>query len=77
MSAKKRQEMSLFESFVRKESFSGLLLVFIAICAFAVANSPFSGLYQSWKKMEIAFHFGSWVHLEYSLLYWINDGLMG
>ena len=77
MSVKNRQEMSLFESFVRKESFSGLLLVFIAIIAFAAANSPLAGLYQSWKKLEIVVQIGSWVSLEHSLLHWINDGLMG
>ena len=77
MAVKNRQEMSLFESFVRKESFSGLLLVFIAVVAFAIANSPLAGLYTSWKKLEIVVRIGGFVDLQHSLLHWINDGLMG
>ncbi len=77
MSVKNPQQKSLFESFVRKESFSGLLLVFIAVSAFVIANSRWADLYQSWKSVEIAVKVGNWVSLDQDLLHWVNDGLMG
>lgn len=58
---------SLFQEFFLSEKAGGLLLLFATIISLTLANSGFGEGYQAF-----------WNHkfLGYSLLFWINDGLM-
>jgi len=72
------QSMTLqdyFERFLKMESASGLLLMFAAVIAIFVANSPWSGWYLSLLDIPVEIRIGA-LHLAKPLLLWINDGLM-
>jgi NhaA family Na+:H+ antiporter len=70
-----RQDETPFQSFVRSEAFSGVLLVLTAICAFAWANSAWSPVYERLREVPVGVGVGGWA-LQKPLLLWINDGLM-
>lgn len=64
-----------FQSFVKTESFSGILLMAATIFALVWANSPFGESYQALWQYKIGItspHF----ELYKPLILWINDGLM-
>ncbi len=61
--------------FLRLESSSGVLLLFAAILAMVVANSPLSHLYGALLDTPVAVQVGALV-INKPLLLWINDGLM-
>jgi NhaA family Na+:H+ antiporter len=64
-----------WREFLRLESAGGLLLVFAAILALVLANSPFADIYVrvlSFNLTVMVENFG----VSKSLLLWINDGLM-
>ena len=69
------RERSPFESFVRSEAFSGLLLVLMAVVAFAWANSRWAPVYETLLDTPVGARVGEW-GLQKPLLLWINDGLM-
>jgi len=64
-----------FARFLKIEAASGLLLLFAALAALGLANSPWSEAFLGFWETPIGLHFGS---LDYSrsLQHWINDGLM-
>lgn len=64
-----------FASFLKIEAASGLLLLFAAVTALVVANSPWSTQFLEFWETSIGFHFGS-LDFSRSLRHWINDGLM-
>ncbi len=64
-----------FQTFVRSESFSGILLIGTALLAFGMANSSLSDLYNTLKQYPLGFELGSW-QLEKTLNSWIKDLLM-
>jgi NhaA family Na+:H+ antiporter len=70
-----RQDETPFQSFVRSEAFSGVLLVLTAVCAFAWANSAWSPAYERLLEVPVGVGVGGW-GLQKPLLLWINDGLM-
>jgi Na+:H+ antiporter, NhaA family len=76
MTSRRAGDRTLFESFVRSESFGGVLLVVAAIASFLWANSSGGHFFTELKEMPIGFHFGEWFVLEKHLIHWINDGLM-
>lgn len=61
--------------FFEKEATSSLLLLAAAIAAIWWANSAFSEYYHRFWHTHIAFSMGG-IHIEKSLVHWINDGLM-
>ena len=63
------------EEFLRLESAGGILLVFTAILAVIIANTPLFEIYQRILDMRVAVIVGR-VELDKTLLLWINDGLM-
>lgn len=72
------QPMSMqdyFNKFLRLESASGILLMFAAVIAIIVANSPLGGLYLSLLDIPVEVRIGNF-QLAKPLLLWINDGLM-
>lgn len=75
MSVKRSQPQSLFQSFVRSESFSGILLVAMAIFSFLWANSQLGHHFFELKEAYVGFVAGDW-ELKKSLIHWVNDGLM-
>ncbi len=66
--------MTAFQSFVKLEGSSGILLLVCALCALAWANLD-SGSYQSLLQMTVGFRIGNF-EMTKSLHHWINDGLM-
>ena len=76
MNSRRADDRSLFESFVRSESFGGILLVVAAIASFVWANSPGGHFFEELKEVTVGFRFGEWFVLEKHLIHWINDGLM-
>ncbi|MEM6796307.1 MAG: Na+/H+ antiporter NhaA [Acidobacteriota bacterium] len=75
MSTIPRKILSPFQSFVRSESFGGLLLVATAVIAFAWANSSWGDAYQTLKSLRVGFQFGP-LELFKPLILWVNDLLM-
>lgn len=62
-------------SFIEKQTSVGLLLIFSAILALVLANSPWRANYHEFWEQHIFIGFNN-VVIEKSLLHWINDGLM-
>lgn len=67
--------MKIIEEFMRKESSAGLALMFAAIVALMLKNSPFSTAYDAFLQTQVAIQVGE-LHINKPLLLWINDGLM-
>ncbi len=63
------------KGFIEKQTSVGLLLIFSAILAMIIANSPLADQYHGFWKQYIQFGFNDAV-LSKNLLHWINDGLM-
>ena len=51
------------------------MLMFAAVLAMIVANSPFSGLYDQLIDMPVVLQIGAFI-INKPLLLWINDGSM-
>jgi NhaA family Na+:H+ antiporter len=64
-----------FQRFAQKEAASSILLILATIIALAWSNSNIGETYHRFLHTEISFAFGQF-HLKYSLLHWVNDGLM-
>ncbi len=62
-------------SFFELESASGILLVFAAVLAMIINNSPLSSLYGVFLDVPLEVRVGS-LKIAKPLLLWINDGLM-
>ncbi|MBX7496297.1 Na+/H+ antiporter NhaA [Qipengyuania sp. 6B39] len=65
----------MMRDFLQKESAGGIVLIFAALLALAVANSPLVGAYQDLLDTGVVVGIGSFV-IDKPLLLWINDGLM-
>lgn len=65
----------LLRDFLQKESAGGIVLIFAAALALAIANSPMAGVYGTFLDIPVVAAFGSFV-IDKPLLLWINDGLM-
>lgn len=63
-------------NFLRIEAAGGILLLVATIAALVWANSPWSDSYHEILDTHISIHIGDLVHLDESVLHWINDGLM-
>lgn len=66
---------SLFTRFFQLEAASGLLLIFAAVLALIINNSPLSYLYGGLLDVPVAVQVGA-LNIAKPLLLWINDGLM-
>ncbi|MFT5084281.1 MAG: NhaA family Na+:H+ antiporter [Lentisphaeria bacterium] len=67
--------VSAIEGFFKLESAGGLLLIFAAILALVLANSPLQHFYALLLDTPVQVSVGA-LHIEKPLLLWINDGLM-
>ncbi len=63
------------QQFIKKSTFSSLLLFFTAFLALLLANSPAHGFIQNLLSQKIGFTIGDFKVYK-TLLLWINDGLM-
>ena len=63
------------QDFIKKDSFSGILLIFVTIAALILQNSPLSHLYTGFLHTPVEIRIGA-LHLAKPLLLWVNDGLM-
>ena len=61
--------------FLQKESAGGILLMFAALLAVIMANSPLSGYYDLLIDTPVEIRIGA-LQIAKPLLLWINDGLM-
>lgn len=65
----------MLEEFIKKESSSGILLIFAAILALIFSNSFLAPFYDSFLHAPVEIRVGS-LHLDKTLYHWVNDGLM-
>ncbi|WP_456431566.1 Na+/H+ antiporter NhaA, partial [Thermosulfuriphilus sp.] len=63
------------EDFIKKGSFSGILLIFTTILALILSNSPAAPYYQHFRHIPLEIRIGN-LHLAKPLYHWVNDGLM-
>ncbi len=63
------------KGFIEKQTSVGLLLIFSAILAMIIANSPLAEQYHAFWKQYIHIGFNDSI-ISKNLLHWINDGLM-
>jgi len=62
-------------SFIKRESSAGILLVFVTIIALVLKNSGLSEIYNSFLHTHVEIRFGAF-QIAKPLLLWVNDGLM-
>ncbi len=67
--------MNFLEEFIKKESSSGILLIFVTILALLLKNSMLSEYYAAFLRTPVEIRFSD-LHIAKPLLLWINDGLM-
>lgn len=73
--ANKISPLQLLREFLRLESASGIILIFAALAAILLANSPLDFLYNGFLDTPVEIRIGA-LKLAKPLLLWINDGLM-
>ncbi len=66
----------LVRRYIKKESSSGLILIFVTILALLLRNSVLSDFYTSFLHTPIEFKVGDILDINKPLILWINDGLM-
>ena len=67
--------LSVFRKFSESSSFGGILLLLCVALSLIIANTSLASGFERLLKNEIGFASTS-IHLKYSVLTWINDGLM-
>lgn len=63
------------KQFFEADSASGITLLLFLVISLLIANSPLGAGFESLLAQKIGFESAS-IHLNYSILQWINDGLM-
>jgi len=67
--------ITTIETFLKRQSSSGMLLIFFTITALALQNSGLSDLYNGFLHTHVEIRFGN-LQIAKPLLLWVNDGLM-
>ncbi|WP_448569165.1 Na+/H+ antiporter NhaA [Thalassotalea ganghwensis] len=67
--------ISAIQTFLKREASSGIILMFAALTAMIIANSPLSSYYDLFLDIPVQVSVGSFI-IAKPLLLWINDGLM-
>lgn len=65
----------MINDFLKKESAGGIILMFAAVLALVIANSPLEPFYQLLLSTSVEVRVGA-LEIAKPLLLWINDGLM-
>ena len=71
----KRTLTGLFEEFTKNEQASGYILLACTLLSLGIANSPLGTAYAGFWRLKFGTTAGH-IHLDHSLLEWINEGLM-
>lgn len=66
----------LVKKFLKKESTSGIILMFVTILALIFSNTFLSGFYNEFLHTQIEFKIGDFLDISKPLILWVNDGLM-
>lgn len=66
----------LVGDFLKKESSSGLILMFVTIIALIFSNTFLSQFYTTFLHTKIEFRVGDFLEISKPLILWVNDGLM-
>ena len=67
--------IATIETFIKRESSAGIVLIFVTIIALLLQNSGLSELYSSFLHTHVEVRFGN-LQIAKPLLLWVNDGLM-
>ncbi len=67
--------MKILEEFIKKESASGILLIFATVLALVLSNTALASLYTSFLHIPVEIRVGA-LYLDKPLYHWVNDGLM-
>uniref|UniRef100_UPI003341EF92 Na+/H+ antiporter NhaA n=1 Tax=Pseudopedobacter sp. TaxID=1936787 RepID=UPI003341EF92 len=67
--------LEAFKNFLKSQSAGGIILICCVILSLIIANSGWGSYLENLLATEIGYHSDN-VHLKYSVLLWINDGLM-
>ncbi|MBE8723024.1 Na+/H+ antiporter NhaA [Sphingobacterium pedocola] len=70
-----RINLEVFKNFFKSTNAGGILLFICVVLSIIIANSPFASHLASLLAYRVGFETET-VHLNYSILLWINDGLM-
>ena len=63
------------QRFFKLESAGGILLLFSAVVAMLLANSPLNQTYNDFLNLPVSIQVGSF-SIDKTLIHWINDGFM-
>ncbi len=66
----------LVRKFLKKESTSGLILIFVTIIALIFSNTFLSEFYTTFLHTKIELRIGTFFEISKPLILWVNDGLM-
>lgn len=64
-----------FTHFLHSQTASGLILLFVSVFAFYLANSDFWAPYNSISHTHLSLHIADW-QLDLDINHWVNEGLM-
>ena len=67
--------LNVFKDFFKSSNAGGILLFICVILSLIIANSPLAISLQEFLDLKVGYESAS-IHLNYSILLWINDGLM-
>jgi len=67
--------MNVFKNIFKHEAAGGFILVFAAIVAMIMANTPLNGFYQGFLEIPVSIRFADF-EIAKPLILWVNDGLM-
>ncbi|MCI0922225.1 Na+/H+ antiporter NhaA [Sphingobacterium rhinopitheci] len=67
--------LNVFKDFFKSSNAGGILLFICVILSLLIANSPLAISLQEFLDLKVGYESAS-IHLNYSILLWINDGLM-
>jgi NhaA family Na+:H+ antiporter len=67
--------LNVFKDFFASSNAGGIMLFICVVFSMIIANSPLAGALQNLLDHQLGFE-NDTIHLKYSVLLWINDGLM-
>ncbi len=67
--------ITTINTFIKRESSAGILLIFVTLLALLLQNSGLSEIYNGFLHTHVEIRFGS-LQIAKPLLLWVNDGLM-
>jgi len=70
-----RKKIDLFKETVKTHITAGIVLVACVVISLFIANSGLNNGFNNWLNQHLGVEIGT-VHLKYTVLEWINDGLM-